>query len=258
MVTAFKDAREDDSVRAVVFRVDSPGGSVIASELIRRAVELTAAKKPVVVSMSSYAASGGYWVSTPAAAIISDPGTITGSIGVLGGKFNVSGAAGAIGVNTGAVARGANALMFDSFSDFTPAQEQIFRDQLLGGTYQYFLQIVAKQRHLTVAQVNDIAQGRVWTGDQALKVKLVDKLGGLSDAIDQARKLANLDVRERTQIEELPEETGFFGKLMSGQLGTVAQFQPPRAIAPLIWMVRNILTRHAEMGQVYCPVAPLM
>jgi protease-4 len=258
MVKAFKDAREDDSVRAVVFRVDSPGGSVIASELIRRAVELTAAKKPVVVSMSSYAASGGYWVSTPAAAIISDPGTITGSIGVLGGKFNVSGAAGAIGVNTGAVSRGANALMFDSFSDFTPAQERIFRDQLLGGTYQYFLQIVAKQRHLTVAQVNDIAQGRVWTGDQALQVKLVDKLGGLSDAIDQARKLANLDVRERTQIEELPEETGFFGKLMSGQLGTVAQFQPPRTIAPLIWMVRKILTRHAETGQVYCPLAPLM
>ena len=259
MVKAFKDAREDDGVRAVVFRVNSPGGSVIASELIRRAVELTAAKKPVVVSMSSYAASGGYWVSTPAAAIISDPGTLTGSIGVLGGKFNVAGAAGALGVNTGAVSRGANALMFDSFSDFTPAQEQIFRDQLLGGTYQYFLQIVAKQRHLTVAQVNDIAQGRVWTGEQALKVKLVDKLGGLSDAIDQARKLANLDPRSHAQIEELPEEVGILGKLMSGQIaGSVAQWQPPHAIAPLIAIVREVLMRHAEIGQVYCPVAPLM
>ncbi len=259
MVKAFKDAREDDGVRAVVFRVDSPGGSVIASELIRRAVELTAAKKPVVVSMSGYAASGGYWVATPAAAIISDPGTITGSIGVLGGKFNMAGAAGALGINTGAVSRGANALMFDSFSDFTPAQENIFRDQLLGGTYQYFLELVAKQRHLTVAQVNDVAQGRVWTGDQALKVKLVDKLGGLTDAIDQAKMLAKIDARTHPRIEELPEQAGLFGKLMSGQISsTVTQWQPPRALAPLLWMVREALRRRAELGQVYCPVTPIM
>lgn len=259
MVKAFKDAREDDGVRAVVFRVDSPGGSVIASELIRRAVELTAAKKPVVVSMSGYAASGGYWVSTPAAAIISDPGTITGSIGVLGGKFNVAGAAAAIGITNGAVSRGANALMFDSFSDFTPAQEEIFRGQLLGGTYQYFLQIVAQQRHMTVAQVNNVAQGRVWTGDQALKAKLVDKLGGLSDAIDQVRKLAKLDPGEHVQIVELPEESGVFGKLLSGQIyGTAAQWQPPRAIAPLWWMLRQALSQRAETGQAYCPVVPVM
>jgi protease-4 len=259
IVKAFKDAREDDSVRAVVFRIDSPGGSVIASELIRRAVELTAAKKPVVVSMSGYAASGGYWVATPAAAIISDPGTITGSIGVLGGKFNIAGAAGALGIASGTVSRGANALMFDSFSDFTPAQEQIFRDQLLGGTYQYFLQLVAHQRHMTIAQVNDVAQGRVWTGDQALKANLVDKLGGLGDAIDQVKKLAKLDPNARVQIEELPEQPGLFGKLLSGQIyGAASQWQPPRALAPLLWMVREALTRRAEIGQVYCPVVPVM
>jgi protease-4 len=259
IVKAFKDAREDDSVRAVVFRIDSPGGSVIASELIRRAVELTAAKKPVVVSMSGYAASGGYWVATPAAAIISDPGTLTGSIGVLGGKFNMAGAAGALGIASGTVSRGTNALMFDSFSDFTPAQEQIFRDQLLGGTYRYFLELVARQRHMTVAQANDVAQGRVWTGDQALKVKLVDKLGGLGDAIEQVKKLAKLDPGARVAIEELPEQPGIFGKLLSGQVyGTSAQWQPPRAIAPLLWMVREALTRRAEMGQVYCPVVPVM
>jgi protease IV len=259
MVKAFKDARDDDGVRAVVFRVNSPGGSVIASELIRRAVELTAAKKPVVVSMSGYAASGGYWVSTPAAAIISDPGTITGSIGVLGGKFNVAGAAGALGINTGAISHGSNALMFDSFSDFTPAQEKIFREQLLGGTYQYFLELVAKQRHLTVGQVNEVAQGRVWTGDQALKVKLVDKLGGLTDAIDQAKMLAKLDARSHPQIEELPEQAGVFSKLMSGQIsGAVAQWQPPHALEQLLWMVSEVLTQRAELGQVYCPVTPIM
>jgi protease-4 len=239
--------------------VNSPGGSVIASELIRRAVELTAAAKPVVVSMSGYAASGGYWVATPAAAIICDPGTITGSIGVLGGKFNVAGAAGAIGVNTGAISRGANALMFDSFSDFTPAQEQIFRDQILGGTYQYFLQLVAKQRHMTVAQVNDVAQGRVWTGDQALKVNLVDKLGGLNDAIDRARQLAKIDPGTRVRIDELPAQTGFIGKLMKGQISsTVDQWQMPKALAPILLMVREVLSRHAQMGQVYCPTVPLL
>lgn len=259
MVKAFKDARDDDGVRAVVFRVDSPGGSVIASELIRRAVELTAAKKPVVVSMSGYAASGGYWVSTPAAAIISDPGTITGSIGVLGGKFNMAGAAGAIGINSGAISRGANAMMFDSFSDFTPEQAQIFRDQILGGTYQYFLKLVAKQRRLTVAQVNDVAQGRVWTGDQALKVKLIDKLGGFSDALEQAKKLAKLDPREHVQIEELPEQPGILGKLLSGQISSaISQWQLPRAMEPLLWMMREALARRAEMGQVYCPVMPVM
>jgi protease-4 len=177
---------------------------------------------------------------------------------VLGGKFNVAGAAGALGINTGAISHGANALMFDSFSDFTPAQQQIFRDQLLGGTYQYFLALVAKQRHLTVAQVNDVAQGRVWTGDQALKVKLVDKLGGLTDAIDQARLLAKIDARTHPQIEELPEEIGLLGKLMNGQLAAAAQWQPPRALAPLLLLVNDVLTRHAELGQVYCPVKPIM
>lgn len=259
MIEAFKDAREDDRVRGVVFRIDSPGGSVIASELIRRAVELTAAKKPVVVSMSGYAASGGYWVATPAAAIISDPGTITGSIGVLGGKFNVAGAASAMGITSGAVSLGANAQMFDSFSDFTPAQQQLFRDQLLGGTYQYFLELVAKQRHMTVAQVNEVAQGRVWTGDQALKAKLIDKLGGLTEAISQVKTLAHIDQATPVQLEELPEQPSMLGRLLNGQIyGSAAQSQVPRALAPLFRIIRQALARHAEMGQVYCPVAPVM
>ncbi len=106
MAEAFKAAREDDAVRAVVFRINSPGGSVVASELIRRQVELTARKKPVIVSMSGYAASGGYWVATPAGKIFADAGTLTGSIGVLGGKFNFAPASAKLGVNTNAVTRG--------------------------------------------------------------------------------------------------------------------------------------------------------
>jgi protease-4 len=233
---------------------------VIASELIRHEVELTAAKKPVVVSMSGYAASGGYWVSTPAARIYAEPGTITGSIGVLGGKFNISGAATALGVNTGLVARGANASMFDAFTDFTPEQAQIFRDQILGDTYKYFLKIVAKNRRMTVDQVNDVAQGRVWTGEQALKIKLVDKLGGLQEALAEAKALAKLSPQAKVQIEELPGQVGVFGRLLGGgQSYAVADmWQPPRALQPLIWMMGESLGRHAALGEAYCPLMPVM
>src|SRR6266851_3424173 len=257
---ALKDAREDSRVRAVVFRVNSPGGSVIASELIRHEVELTAAKKPVVVSMSGYAASGGYWVSTPAARIYAEPGTITGSIGVLGGKFNISGAATALGVNTGLVARGANASMFYAFTDFTPEQAQIFRDQILGDTYKYFLKIVAKNRRMTVDQVNDVAQGRVWTGEQALKIKLVDKLGGLQEALAEAKALAKLGPQAKVQIEELPGQVGVLGRLLGGgeSYAVADMWRPPRALQPLIWMMGESLGRHAALGEAYCPLMPVM
>ena len=182
---AFKTAREDDSVRAVILRVDSPGGSVIASELIRHAAELTANKKPIIVSMSGYAASGGYWVSTPATFIIAEPGTITGSIGVLGGKFNLAPAAQKIYLNSGAVGRGANVEMFDEFTDFTPGQMKIFQEQMLGDTYHKFLKVVADSRHMSIDAVDTIAQGRVWTGEQAAHLKLVDQLGGFSDALER-------------------------------------------------------------------------
>jgi len=272
MADAFKSAREDDDIRAVIFRIDSPGGEVLASELIRRAAQLTAEKKPLVVSMSSYAASGGYWVSTPAAEVVAEPGTITGSIGVLGGKFNVAGAATALGVNTGTITRGANALMFDSFSDFTPEQAHIFRDVLLGDTYQYFLKIVADQRHMTIAQVNDIAQGRVWTGDQALNVKLVDKLGGFDTALAEAKRLAKLDPQERVQLVELPEVPGLITRLTSGQVYSRIYAQAYaqiyrqffgsqalttlRAFAPMLEIMRDASQHHA--GEVFCPVVPIM
>jgi protease IV len=271
LTDAFKTAREDGSVRAVIFRVNSPGGSVIASELIRRAAQLAAGKKPLVVSMSSYAASGGLWVSTPAAEVVAEPGTITGSIGVLGGKFNVAGAATALGVNTGAITRGNNALMFDSFSDFTPDQAKIFRDVLLGSTYQYFLKIVAAQRHMTVDQVNDIAQGRVWTGGQALKLKLVDKLGGFDVALAEAKRLAQLDPRQEVNLEELPVEQGPLTRLLSGQVyGAIYDLictrihsdlmvrgnDAAKALAPMLSIMRSVSRHHA--GEVYCPVVPMM
>jgi protease IV len=256
---AFKSAREDNDVRGVIFRVNSPGGSVIASELIRRQVELTAQKKPVVVSMSGYAASGGYWVSTPAAKIIAEPGTITGSIGVLGGKFNISPAAQKIYANSGSVTRGANVEMFDMWTDFTPEQAKMFHDQILGETYSYFLKLVAASRHMSVERADEVAQGRVWTGEQALKVNLVDSLGGFDDAMAATKALARLAPDQPVGIVELPEQPGVLKSLMSGQLAaSLTQTPSARIVEPVIQLIRAGLTGHTVFSAAYCPVVPLL
>ncbi|HUY27138.1 MAG TPA: signal peptide peptidase SppA [Candidatus Binataceae bacterium] len=260
IVAAFKSAREDDSVRAVVFRVNSPGGDVIASDLIRRQVELTAAKKPVVISMSGYAASGGYWISTPAAALIADPGTITGSIGVLGGKFNLGPATQKAFLNSGAISYGANADMFDAFTDFTPAQAAMFQNQMLGDTYKYFLKIVADGRHLSVADVDQIAQGRVWTGQQALPIKLVDSLGTFDDALRKVKELARLDPNQEIAIEELPEQPGIVQALLSGRVNAAHALaaNPADALEPLAKMIRAAISGSAGFGAAYCPIVPML
>ena len=258
MIKAFKKAREDDSIRAVVFRINSPGGEVIASELIRRSVELCARRKPVIVSMGGYAASGGFWIATPAARLFADPGTITGSIGVLGGKFNIAGAATSLGVNTGTVQRGANAFMFDSFSDFTPEQAQLFHDQILGNTYNYFVKLVAAQRHMTVEQVDAVAQGRVWTGEQALQAKLVDYLGDFDAALNEAKSMAKLDPKKPVELVELPQQISPLLKLLGGQVSGKASWHPPQALMPLLRDLRQVLARTGAFGEVYCPIAPRM
>jgi protease IV len=260
LTEAFKKAGDDSSIRAVVFRIDSPGGSVIASELIRHQVELCASKKPVVISMSEYAASGGYWVATPGAEIFADPGTITGSIGVLGGKFDFSGAAQAIGLNSDAVTRGKNAGMFDPFTGFTPSQAELFHQQILGDTYQYFLKLVAERRHLTVSQVNDIAQGRVWIGEQAVQNKLVDKLGGFDAALDRAKILARIAPQERVQLVELPGQPGLLSRLLNGRIYGDAQLSPalPHILERLLWLTRATFARRAIIGQAYCPLVPVL
>ena len=258
MTKAFKSAREDDDVRAVILRVDSPGGSMLASELIDREVELTAKKKPVVVSMSGYAASGGYLISIPAAKIIAEPGTITGSIGVLGGKFNVSPAVQKIYANTDAVSRGANVGMFDMWTDFTPAQSKQFQDEIMRD-YQYFLKLVADGRHITVEQADAVAQGRVWTGEQALKLKLVDSLGGLDEAMAAAKGLARLAPDQPVGIIELPELPGLLQSLSKGKMvASITQRPAARIVEPVIELIRLALSGHAIFSAAYCPVVPML
>lgn len=262
IVEAFREVRRDDSVRAVVFRIDSPGGSVIASELIRRAVELTARKKPVVASLSGYGASGGYWVAAPARRIFAEAGTLTGSIGVLGGKFNLARTAGAVGVNTGAATRGANVMMYDPFSAFTPAQQQLFHDQILGDTYRHFIALVARHTHLSPAEVDQVAQGRVWTGSEALKRRLIDGLGGLNAAIEEARKLAKVPAGRPVRIVEMPERPGIVEQLLAGglvQATAGASAAAEARLRPLLAILRTArLAAGGEDGLVYCPVRPAM
>ena len=259
MSDAFEQAREDDTVRAVVFRVDSPGGSVVASELIRRQVELTAKQKPVVISMSGYAASGGYWISTPGAKIFADAGTITGSIGVLGGKFNIAPMAAKLRVNSDAVSRGANVSMFDQFTNFTPSQQALFEAQL-NDAYKRFVSLVAKSRHLSFEDADSIAQGRVWTGMQALHLKLIDQIGDFNAALKEARAEAKLAPEERVRLLELPREPTLIEKLLSGQLvgQTIVNPTVKSALAPLRGIIRAVIGTRRGLVQLYCPKVPVM
>ncbi len=199
----FRRAREDKSIRAVVLRVDSPGGTAFASEVIRREAELTRRAKPVVVSMSDVAASGGYWIAASADKIVAEPGTITGSIGVITGKFNLRGLFDKFGVSLDYVPTAENSTLDWPFQNFTPAQREIIQ-RLMRDTYGEFLRLVAEGRHMKVEAVDQIAQGRVWTGERAKRLGLVDELGGLHTAIALAKQLAKIPATEPVTLVTLP------------------------------------------------------
>jgi protease-4 len=190
---ALYDAAADKDVKAVVFRVSSPGGSDTASEQILAGVKaVKASGKPVVVSMGTYAASGGYWISSAASSIIAEPTTLTGSIGVYGGKFALGDALSRFGVDTRQVHVGGDyAGAFGSGEGFTPDQRAKFAGWM-DRIYDGFIVRVAEGRKLPQERVREIAKGRVWTGEQALKLGLVDELGGFYHAVDKAKALANI------------------------------------------------------------------
>ncbi|OSY87309.1 protease IV [Tenacibaculum holothuriorum] len=194
--SAIKKARKDKNVKAIVLRVNSPGGSALASELIWRELELTKKEKPLVVSMGNVAASGGYYIACNADKIIAEPTTITGSIGVFGAVPNFNKVAGNIGINAEQVSTNNS----PNYSVFEPMNQK-FYDVTKEGVeqiYTTFVNRVAKGRNMTFEQVNEVAQGRVWTGKEAIEKGLVDTLGGLEDAIQIAAELAEVsDYRVR-------------------------------------------------------------
>lgn len=213
---AIYDAIEDDSVKAIVFRVSSPGGSPEASEQILAAVRAAkAAGKPVVVSMGEYAASGGYWISSEANWIVAQPSTLTGSIGVYGGKFVLADALGRFGIDMRNLSVGGQyADAFSPSQPFTPEQRSAFAAQI-DRTYEEFIARVSTGRRLPAARVREIARGRVWTGAQAQQIGLVDQLGGLEEAIAKAKALARIPADESVRYKRYPEPESAWEALSS-------------------------------------------
>ncbi|MES2488956.1 MAG: signal peptide peptidase SppA [Pseudomonadota bacterium] len=213
-------ARRDDNVAAVVLRVDSPGGSVWASEQIRREVQdLRASGKPVVASMSSVAASGGYWVSMATNQIWAHASTITGSIGIFGLVPNLSKPLEKLGIHTDGVGTTTLAGAFRMDRPLSPEVGSIIQSQINKG-YHDFISGVAAARKLPIEKVDQLARGRVWSGNDAKELGLVDEFGGLEDAADAAAKFAGIDTEDYV-IEEMQPEHNFTSKLLSSFSGSI-------------------------------------
>jgi len=207
-------ARDDEDVKAIVLRVNSPGGSALTSDIIWREVELAKEKKPVIVSMGNVAASGGYYIAAGAHKIFAEPTTITGSIGVFGTVPNITELAGEIGINAEQVGTNENSVEYSLFEPMSAG----FRNRVqesIESTYDTFLQRVSQGRNISMAEADSLAQGRVWSGVDAKRIGLVDELGNLEDAIAEAAKMAELTEygikkfpKYKTGIERLMEDLG--------------------------------------------------
>jgi protease-4 len=214
VTAAFRSAIEDSRVKAILFRVDSPGGSYVASDAIwQQTVAARKAGKPVIVSMSTLAGSGGYFVAMDATKIVAQPGTITGSIGVLGGKMLTNGLWQKLGISFDEVHSGEPSTMFSSTHDFTPHQWARFQ-AWLDRVYTDFTGKVAAGRKLSKEKVLEIAKGRIWTGEDAKAIGLVDELGGFPTALAAAKKAAGIAESEEIKLVEFPQPKTTFQAIM--------------------------------------------
>ena len=208
---ALRQAREDKKVKAIVMRVNSPGGSAVASEVIRREVERAAKEKPLIVSMGNYAASGGYWISSSSDYIFADPTTLTGSIGVFGTVPNLKGFFNdKLGLTFDEVKTNENSDFGSIAKPLSPYQMKMMQKHVTD-TYDDFITLVSTERELRKTFVDSIAQGRVWSGDDAIELGLVDELGGIEEAVAYAAKKANL---ESYSIKEYPKQEDIFESLL--------------------------------------------
>ncbi len=237
MVKALNKARDDKTIRAIVLRVDSPGGYAHSSDIIWHAVERARQKKPVVVSMSDVAASGGYYISAAANKIIAEPSTITGSIGAFAGKPVVKGFYNWLGINSEYVLRGKNAGLFRETEPFTKDERERFENWIKSGYYDDFVPKVAKGRGRDAEYIDSIGQGRVWSGAQAKANGLVDEFGGLDRAIEVAKALANIPANKSVRRVILPVPRTFFQQIFSDddedETSVRAQGQQQAALALL-------------------------
>jgi protease-4 len=209
---AIKDAADDDAVRAIIFRVDSPGGSALASDLVWRATQQARKKKPLIVSMSDVAASGGYYVSAGGSRILAQPGTLTGSIGVVFARANLKGLLARLGINTETITRGRFANLEDMTTPLTPEGRQKLVAEM-DHIYDVFVDRVAAGRSLTAERVNDLGRGRVWTGAQAKENGLVDELGGFMAAAQAAKRAAGIDPKQEVELVYYPRRKSLLERL---------------------------------------------
>ncbi len=220
IVDQLRRIRDDNSVKAIVLRVDSPGGSSTASDVIWRELMITRDQKPsrpLVTSMSDLAASGGYYIAMPGQVIVAQPATLTGSIGIYTGKIVVSDTLAKVGVNVEAVKSGENADIYSPFSRFSPEQQVKIRESMQS-FYDQFVEKVAEARHTTPERIDAIAQGRVWTGRQARELGLVDQLGGLDVAVAAAKQRARIPADEDVELVVYPPRRSFY-EALADQLG---------------------------------------
>jgi protease-4 len=257
MSQAIKDAAEDPRVKAIVLRLNSPGGSPIGSETIWRSIMQAkkVQKKPIIVSMSDMAGSGAYWIITHANKIVAHPATLTGSIGVIGGKIITNEAWQELGINWDNVHVGENALMWNNSESYTPLGEKRIQ-AWLDDLYETFIHRVAEGRKLSVSHVRQIAKGRIWTGEEALKLGLVDKLGGLHTAIDLAKVEAGLQ-NQKVHVAVYPERPSFAVKIFDllfdasismGQIGSYIN-----EVAPSIREIQTSLTPRQTLSAPMIP-----
>lgn len=256
VAAAFRKAIEDKSVKAIVFRVDSPGGSYVASDTVRREVQhARAAGKPVIVSMGSYAASGGYFVSMDADKIVAQPGTLTGSIGVFGGKMVTAEFWSKVGVNWDTIAFGKNATLYSTDQEWSPEQ-QAKNDAGLDRIYADFTKRAAEGRKLPLEKLQGLAKGRVWTGEDALERGLVDALGGFPKALELAREAAKLPKDAAVHVQVYPREkkgAEVLAELLGGGGGDnseddATQTRVTSPMAPVLEQTRAMYQLGVKMG----------
>ena len=220
MTDAIREARDDPSIQAIVLRIDSPGGAATAADIIWRELSLAREQKPLVVSMAGVAASGGYYIAAPAHAIVAQPGTLTGSIGVFSGKFAAAGAFDKTGVGIEGVTHGEQADIFSPVDRFSETARVAMQAQV-DDIYERFLQVVAEGRAMSRDEVHAVAQGRVWTGRQALARGLVDELGGLRRAVVLAQVQAGIDAQQEVSLVPYPGPRSFV-QVLTGAVRAVA------------------------------------
>ena len=229
-----KEIEDDPSIKGVIVRVDSPGGDAIASDEILQSLKELSRKKPVVISMSDVAASGGYFISMTGDPVVAYPSTITGSIGVIYGKVNLKGLYDKLGISTDTLKRGRFADIDSETQPLSPEARKKLRESI-ESIYNGFLKRVADGRKTTPDKIEPLAQGRVWVGNDALRIRLVDELGGIDRAIEVLQRKARLPVDREARLVVFPGRKSFWERLMGG--GDVSIYS---ARTPEEWMVRRV------------------